>query len=58
MAPGQPRRLSVGWWCIVAVLVGLIIWVNYYRPELIVLDLVILIVLAVRWARSPSDREK
>ena len=48
--PFESQRVAVG--CLIAAIVGLNVWYDYYHPRGLVLDAIILIVLAVRWIRK------
>jgi len=48
--PFERQKVTVG--CIIAVIVGLNVWYDYYHPLGLIFDAIILIVLAVRWTRK------
>ena len=48
--PFASQRVAVG--CIIAAIVGLNVWYDYYHPLGLIFDAIILIVLAVRWIRK------
>lgn len=54
----NPFEKSPGLWVIVAVVVGINLWFDYYHPPGFILDGIILIVLLIKWASHewPSDR--
>ena len=43
------------WWIVVAVIVGLNLWYDYYHPGWLILDAIILIVVIVKWPRAPHS---
>jgi hypothetical protein len=56
MANRNPNRFekSLGVWVIIAVLVGLNLWYDWYHPLGFFFDAIIVIVLIVKWPRGPQ----
>jgi hypothetical protein len=57
MANGSssPFERNRGFWWIVAVLVGLNLWFDYYHPLGFLFDIIILIVVIAKWPRTPRN---
>jgi hypothetical protein len=48
------RERPLSFWIIVAVIIGLNVWFDYYHPLGILFDVIIVIILAVRSYRATS----
>jgi hypothetical protein len=52
--PFESQRVAIG--CIVAAIVGLNFWVDYYHPVWLCFDAFILIVLIIAWIRKARSQ--
>jgi membrane protein YdbS with pleckstrin-like domain len=53
--PANQFEKSPALWWIVAVLVGLNLWFDYYHPVWLFIDAIVVIVLIVKWPRAPKN---